>query len=133
MGTFSPASEIESGSLNQIAASDRGTAERHTLMREGDNSLVAPWDFEDIRQYLRSYVSHIYAFCPLEICNDSIEDVVLNTIQNKSTGSDCPQSTILCVFILLALGTNLSCFPPTKQLLETTLRCAKSLARGNRP
>ena len=94
-------SDIESSSNNRISNRERGSEGYRHQLEAGEGGTGATYDVGDTRLYLRSYLTYVYPLCPLEICNDSIEEVVLNTLISKSSTTVI---TTLCVYSLLALG-----------------------------
>jgi len=102
-----PGFDIESASISQISNCE-GDRHRFTARESPRGSI---YDVGDTRKYLRCYITNIYPLCPLEICNDYFEDLVLHTL---SFTSDSEQSkmTNLCVYSMLALGESALPLPP---------------------
>jgi len=94
-------SDMESSSVGRISNRERGSEGYRHQLEAGEGGTGATYDIGDIRLYLRSYLTYVYPLCPLEICSDSIEEVVLNTLISKSSTTVI---TTLCVYSLLALG-----------------------------
>ena len=108
-GTSRPDSEIKSSSIRRISnfrAPADGDGFRPLFGVDDEGGGLEPtYDVGHTRRYLRSYMTYIYPLCPLEICNDSVEDLVIDTL--RKTGSSRAQQsnmTILCVYVMLALG-----------------------------
>jgi len=97
-------SDIESSSNNRISNRERGSEGYRHQLEAGEGGTGATYGVGDTRLYLRSYLTYVYPLCPLEICNDSIEEVVLNTLISKTSTT---VMTSLCVYSLLALGAYL--------------------------
>jgi len=77
---------------------------RHLFPTE-EGGLGPTYNVGDARKYLRSYITYIYPLCPLEICNDSVEDLVFDTLRKSSSAQPQPSPmTVLCVYVMLALG-----------------------------
>ena len=72
--------------------------------------MGSTYNVVDVRQYLRSYLNYVYPLCPLEICNDSVEDLIIIRLRNTSSNAEQSQSTVLCVYGMLALGECLAPF-----------------------
>jgi len=104
--TRNPGSEFEPTSNDRIStlmptASCGDGSDQHCCTTE-EGGLGPTYNVEDARQYLQAYMTYAYPLCPLEICNESVEELVLNTLLRKTT-SGTP-TTILCVCSMLALG-----------------------------
>jgi len=101
--TTRPLSNIESEtSLGRVSnATDRGS--------EGYRRLGDTYSIGDTRQYLRCYITYIYPRCPLELCDDSVEDLVIDTLRKTDSNTEQSQMIVLCVYSMLALGM---CPPP---------------------
>lgn len=97
-------SEIDSASIGRISNREHDSEGYRHQLEAGEGGRGATYDVGDTRLYLRSYLTYVYPLCPLEICNDSIEQVVLNTLTSNGSTS---VMTSLCVFSLLALGAYL--------------------------
>jgi len=111
-GITRPGSDIESHR-------ERGGEGNRHLLTAGESGLGSTYNVVDVRQYLRSYLNYVYPLCPLEICNDSVEDLIFITLRNTSSNAEQSQSTVLCVYGMLALGECLAPFCTQK----LPLRC----------
>jgi len=78
---------------------------------KGYSEFGSTYSIRETRLYLQSYATYIYPLCPLEICNDSVEDLVRRTLTNTRPNSELSPLTLLCVYIMLALGEALCTWP----------------------